>query len=74
MIIELKRRKNLLLFKNKIKMTTLDLPKTMNAIVIEQPGGPEVMKYKTDVPLPLPAGKDEVLIKVDYVGVNYIDT
>ena len=55
-------------------MKILDLPKTMNAIVIEQPGGPEVMKYKTDVALPLPAGKDEVLIKVDYVGVNYIDT
>ena len=49
------------------------IPATMSAIVIEQTGGPEVMKYKTDVPVPVPKG-DEVLIKVDYVGVNYIDT
>ena len=49
------------------------VPAKMSAIVIEQTGGPEVMTYKTDVPVPVPKG-DEVLIKVDYIGVNYIDT
>lgn len=54
-------------------MTTSNLPSTMSAIQIEQTGGAEMLKYKTDVPLPVP-DKDEVLVKVDYAGVNYIDT
>ena len=54
-------------------MATSDIPKTMPAIVVERTGGPEVMRYKTDVPVPVPR-LDEVLIKTDYVGVNYIDT
>ena len=49
------------------------LPATMSAIVIERTGGPEVMHHRTDVPVPVPKA-DEVLIKVDYIGVNYIDT
>lgn len=49
------------------------LPKTMKAVVIEKTGGTDVLQYKTDVPVPEPKG-DEVLIKNEYIGINYIDT
>ncbi|KAI8370552.1 uncharacterized protein BYT42DRAFT_582815 [Radiomyces spectabilis] len=45
---------------------------TMKAFIVETPGGVENMIYK-DIPKPK-AGKDSVLIKNHYVGVNYIDT
>ncbi|KAH9882169.1 hypothetical protein J1614_001341 [Plenodomus biglobosus] len=49
------------------------LPKTMKAVIIEQTGGTDVLQYKTDVPVPEP--KDgEVLVKNEYIGINYIDT
>lgn len=44
----------------------------MKAIVVHQTGGPEVLKLE-DAPSPKP-GADEVLIKVDAIGVNFIDT
>jgi len=49
------------------------LPKTMKAVVIEKTGGTDVLQYKSDVPVPEPKG-DEVLIKNEYIGINYIDT
>lgn len=49
------------------------LPKTMKAVVIEKTGGTDVLQYKTDVPVPEPKG-NEVLIKNEYIGINYIDT
>lgn len=49
------------------------IPKTMSGIVIEQVGGPEVLKWKTDLPVP-ELKEGEVLVKNEYVGVNYIDT
>ena len=61
------------LAKEEEKMTTPTPPNSMAGIQIERTGGPEVLKYETDIPFPQP-GQDEVLIKVDYVGVNYIDT
>ena len=45
----------------------------MKAVEISKTGGPEVLTYKTDHPVPtLKAG--EVLVKNDYSGINYIDT
>lgn len=45
----------------------------MKGILIEKAGGIDVLQYKSDIPVPLP--KDgEVLIKNDFIGVNYIDT
>src|ERR1700704_2520598 len=44
----------------------------MKAIYIDQPGGPEAMQYG-DRPKPTPAA-GEVLVKVAYSGVNFIDT
>ena len=44
----------------------------MKAIQIESFGGPDVMKY-VELPDPV-AGKDEVLLDVTAVGINYADT
>ncbi|MBV8903854.1 MAG: quinone oxidoreductase [Acidobacteriia bacterium] len=44
----------------------------MHAVVIEETGGPEKLKYK-EVKQPAP-GSGEVLIKIAAAGVNYIDT
>ncbi|KAI4254580.1 MAG: hypothetical protein LQ352_003019 [Teloschistes flavicans] len=48
------------------------IPKLMKAVQIEKTGGTEVLQYK-DVPVPMPKN-DEVLIKNEFIGVNYIDT
>ncbi|MCQ2001982.1 quinone oxidoreductase family protein [Arthrobacter zhaoxinii] len=42
------------------------------AIVVPQPGGPEILRYE-DVALPQP-GPREILVKVAAAGVNFIDT
>lgn len=44
----------------------------MRAIVIEQTGGPDVLTL-SKAPIPQPTD-DQVLIKVDVAGINYIDT
>ena len=47
------------------------VPETMSAVEISQPGGPEVLKVATrDVPVP---GPGEVLVKVSHAGVNRPD-
>src|SRR5438067_7123304 len=43
----------------------------MKAIRVQSPGGPEALRYE-DVPQPSPAAV-QVLVKVEAVGVNYID-
>ena len=48
------------------------LPKTMKAVYIEKTGGTEVLKYN-DVPVPEPK-EGEVLVKNEFIGINYIDT
>ncbi|KAI4170052.1 MAG: hypothetical protein LQ343_005192 [Gyalolechia ehrenbergii] len=48
------------------------IPKVMKAVQIDHTGGIEVLQYK-DIPIPTPK-EDEVLIKNEYIGVNYIDT
>ena len=35
-------------------------------------GGPEVLQYKTDLPVPTPSG-GEILVKNEFIGVNYVD-
>ena len=44
----------------------------MKAVFIEQPGGIDAMRYG-DLPTPQP-GPGEVLVKIAYSGVNFIDT
>jgi len=54
------------------KMAT-SIPKTMRGVLIEKTGGVEVLQYKTDLPVPTPK-EGQVLVKNDFIGVNYIDT
>ena len=44
----------------------------MKAILVTKHGGPEVLEY-TEVADPVP-GEGQLLVDVDYAGVNYIDT
>jgi NADPH2:quinone reductase len=43
----------------------------MKAIVVDAPGGPDVLHLR-DVPVPEP-GPDQVLVKIAAIGINYID-
>lgn len=52
--------------------SNLNLPATMKAIQIQKTGGIDVIELR-DVPVPVPK-ENEVLIKVEYAGINYIDT
>ncbi|KAI9770530.1 MAG: NADPH:quinone reductase [Geoglossum simile] len=45
----------------------------MKGVVIEKTGGVEVLEFRTDLPVPEPK-EGEVLVKNEYIGVNYIDT
>ncbi|MCJ1477683.1 NADPH:quinone reductase [Lambiella insularis] len=54
-------------------MASTSIPKTMRGILVEKTGGTEVLQYKTDLPVPEPK-EGEILVKNDYVGINYIDT
>ena len=45
----------------------------MKAIEVTQTGGPEVLNYKTDHPVPKPT-EGQLLVKNNISGVNYIDT
>lgn len=44
----------------------------MKAVLIEKTGGTDVLQYKTDVPVPEPK-EGEVLVKNEFIGINYID-
>ncbi|KAI9724001.1 MAG: hypothetical protein M1812_000719 [Candelaria pacifica] len=45
----------------------------MKGVQISKTGGPEVLEYLTDLPVPQPK-EGEILIKNEIVGINYIDT
>jgi NADPH2:quinone reductase len=49
------------------------IPKTMKGVIMESNGGTEVLQYRTDLPVPEPK-EGQILIKNDYVGINFIDT
>ncbi|MEE9195317.1 MAG: alcohol dehydrogenase family protein [Alphaproteobacteria bacterium] len=48
------------------------IPKTMKAVLLMGHGGPEMLEYREDVPVPRP-GAGEVLIEVAACGVNNTD-
>ena len=55
------------------RRTMASVPKTMKAVIIEKNGGSDVLQYKTD--FPVPDVKDgQLLVKNDFIGINYIDT
>ncbi|KAL1302758.1 hypothetical protein AAFC00_003106 [Neodothiora populina] len=45
----------------------------MKGVIIEKNGGTEVLQYKEDLTVPQPE-EGKILVKNDYVGINYIDT
>ncbi|KAI0021533.1 NAD(P)-binding protein [Xylariomycetidae sp. FL0641] len=49
------------------------IPSTMKGVLINKTGGTEVLEYKTDIPVPTPID-GQILVKNDFVGVNFIDT
>ena len=49
----------------------MDLPATMQAIAIAEPGGPEVLRLE-ERPVPRP-GPGQVLVEVAFAGVNRPD-
>ena len=54
-------------------MTSLaDIAVTMNAVQLTGFGGPEMLEYRDDVPVPVP-NADQVLVKVGAAGVNNTD-
>lgn len=54
-------------------MSSTQIPTTMRGVLVEKVGGPEVLEFKTDLPVPKP-GAGEVLVKNELAGLNYIDT
>ena len=54
-----------------LKMSAV--PKSMRGIVIEETGDSSVLKWKTDLPVP-ELQEGQILVKNEWVGVNYIDT
>ncbi|EED23040.1 quinone oxidoreductase, putative [Talaromyces stipitatus ATCC 10500] len=55
------------------KMTSSSIPTTQNAVIIETTGGPEVLQFRTDQPVPSPK-EGEILVKNHIAGLNFIDT
>jgi hypothetical protein len=55
------------------RLHTMSLPTTMRAITFAKNGGVEVIDLTPDLPVPEP-GPADVVIKVAYAGVNFIDT
>lgn len=51
----------------------MSLPTSMKAILVDQTGGPEVLQFKTDHPVPVPQN-GQLLIHNSISGINYIDT
>ena len=49
------------------------IPSTMKGVIINKTGGTEVLEYKTDLPVPQ-LKEGQILVKNDYIGINFIDT
>lgn len=48
------------------------IPTVMKGVQMKNFGGPEVLQYRTDLPVPVPR-EGEVLVKNEFVGVNFVD-
>jgi len=67
--------KDLIIFEcfmlNSNEINIIDLPKSMRAIVLDKPND-ELTLSEVQIPLPI-RGEQELLVKVEYVGLNPID-
>jgi len=50
----------------------MNIPKTMKGVQLTGHGGPEMLQYRDDIPVPTPTS-NEVLIRVSAAGVNNTD-
>lgn len=55
-----------------IQSDAMSIPSTQTAIVAVEAGGPEVLQFRTDYPVPVP-DEGQVLVKNMLSGVNFID-
>jgi NADPH2:quinone reductase len=53
-------------------MASDSIPKVMKAVQMHRTGGPEVLQYTTNFPVPVP-GNGEVLVQNEFIGINYVD-
>lgn len=53
-------------------MSTTTIPEKQAVIYYEQNGGPEVLKYSTEFPIPS-ISDTEILVKNKYAGINFIE-
>ncbi|KAG7434803.1 putative quinone oxidoreductase [Fusarium oxysporum f. sp. raphani] len=51
----------------------MQIPSTQRAIVVEKTGGPEVLEYRTDYPVPKPKS-GHILVRNTISSINFIDT
>ncbi len=51
----------------------METPSKMNAVIIDGYGGPEVLKYRSDVDVPTPGAK-QILIKIKSAGLNSVES
>lgn len=49
------------------------IPDSMKGVLIEKTGGTEVLQYRDDLRVPVPK-EGEVLVKIEFIGINFIDT
>lgn len=54
-------------------MSSTSIPSTQKAILVPEPGGPDVLKYTESHAVPT-LSDGQVLVKNNFAGVNYIDT
>ncbi|CAI6341365.1 unnamed protein product [Periconia digitata] len=53
-------------------MATNSVPEVMKAVQMRRTGGPEVLQYKMDFPVPVP-GDGEILVQNEFIGINFVD-
>lgn len=51
----------------------MSLPLAQNVVVVEASGGPDVLEYRVDHPMPT-IQEGEVLVKNTFSGINFVDT
>ncbi len=49
-----------------------ELPEKMSGVLLLGHGGPEMLEYRSDLPVPKP-GPNDVLVRVSAAGVNNTD-
>jgi NADPH2:quinone reductase len=54
-------------------LEAMSFPSVQEAVIVKEAGGPDVLDFRTDAPVPTPK-EGQVLIKNTVSGVNFVDT